>query len=261
MIFQNKFYEVVEPFFHFRRVGHAESNTYIGRSMALTTVYESHNAEPGTQIHALVGGTFHIDGDEPHDIALNLPKPILEKTYFRRPDSYYLDQLAARGALKVIDKPQAKIDYASGRKTKEFPPLSGQLITIDRSNEFETIRFGCPDLKDAVEAANGYTISVSEMGESRSVTLEVRSVSHERLIWMSVDNPTGSAVMMFEKEFASKTGAALALGEAFDAANNDILNVRVLVPNGFLDLLPQIQNMLAIDIEAYADMHSAPAPR
>lgn len=65
--FENEYFEVTEPFNVEVRVGLAESNTFIGSSMALETVYQTVRVEPGDELHLLVGGDFLIRGGKAYE--------------------------------------------------------------------------------------------------------------------------------------------------------------------------------------------------
>jgi hypothetical protein len=59
---ENQYFAVKEPFTIEVRVGLADSQVFIGSSMALQDLYETVTVRPGDQLHLLVGGDFLVRG-------------------------------------------------------------------------------------------------------------------------------------------------------------------------------------------------------
>lgn len=118
----NRYYEVVEPIFHFRLDGHRPSNTWIGASRALDPILRGTNAKAGDVFHLLVGGNFLAKPDGGVScVSFWHPKPLLEKSY--GPGNSVEDlfkRFAAAGAVREVPKPETAVDYASARKLPNF---------------------------------------------------------------------------------------------------------------------------------------------
>jgi len=253
MALENRYYEVVEPFFHFQKVGWAESNTYIGASMALTSVHESRNAEPGAQIHSLVGGLFLVDGDEVHEIALRTSKSILEKSYLHRPDSEFLDAMVESGALRRIDEPVKNVAYGAARKGgRQFPKHTGQVIWIDHSQAFEEMKMAFPDLMAAVANEEGWKAEISDVGLERDVTVSL-SKDGNRVARFVADTVTGKGYLMTFRSAFDGTALWQSLAEALpEGAVLEDTGDRLTFAKGFMRHLPVIQSHLAQAVEEIA---------
>jgi len=146
----NRYFEIVSPVRIYRHVGRSESNTWIGRSRVINRVSRAENARPGDQIHALVGGTFLVRGDEVHEIFLWRPKHILERGGSPSAVST-MERYAKAGRARETDAPIMKPDYGAGRKKGEvdLPPLSPDVVEIEPSPELQVLK---EDVESAVAA-------------------------------------------------------------------------------------------------------------
>jgi len=136
-MFGNRYFEFDEPVHWFRKIGTSASNTYVGRSQVLDTVYQLATIEPGDQVHALVGGTFVARADgRVEEGVFRLPKHIFEKSYGPMDsDAAFLARVAAAGRCREIAAEQAyKPDYGALRK-KGYPELPPHMGSLDRRNE------------------------------------------------------------------------------------------------------------------------------
>lgn len=134
MSFQNAFFRVERPFRFYRQFGTSPSNTWIGASRVISNVYHALNAQPGDEMHALVGGLFVADGCGPGGTPsaaparLSPPKPPLEKSYGSLPDADKLRAMAKAGVVREIPRSEARpLDYAAvrtaaGRPLGEYHP-------------------------------------------------------------------------------------------------------------------------------------------
>lgn len=108
----NKYYTALESFQVLRAVGSKPSNTYIGASRVIDTVYETVDVLPGEEIHDLVGGTFHIDsGGNSHAIRLTEPVHIFEAKYHRGAEPARLATLLRDDFICVEDAPVSVARY------------------------------------------------------------------------------------------------------------------------------------------------------
>lgn len=261
-IMEKKYYEVVDPFFHFRIVGRAESNTYIGRSMALTKVHESRNAKPGSQIHALFGSLFLVEDGEARQVSFRIRKPILEKEYFRFPDTHYLDTMVKNGSLKAINAPEDKIDYRAPKADKEYPRLTSGVLTVEHSSEFEMLKRGFPNVLEVVAANDGWESFIWDMEVERTVGLIVSDGSR-RLLTLSFDTVDRKAVMNFNQDFSEVTGCVRHVAASVKDAVAECTGDRLIFDGRILTSLSVLQTVLAENLEEYADrcagLQSGPA--
>lgn len=90
----NKYYVALEPFEVLRASGSKPSNTWIGASQVIDTIYETVTVQPGEELHDLVGGLFHVDGDgKPHETRLTQPVHIFQAHYHRGAEAQQMDAL------------------------------------------------------------------------------------------------------------------------------------------------------------------------
>lgn len=140
MSFMNAFFRVERPFRFYRQFGLSPSNTWIGSSRVISNVYHALNAQPGDEMHALVGGLFVADrvgpGGTPSAAPARLspPKPPLEKSYGTLPDSDTLRAMAKAGLVREIPRSEARpLEYAAvrnaaGRQLQEYHPEVVELM-------------------------------------------------------------------------------------------------------------------------------------
>lgn len=108
----NRFYVALAPFDILVAVGSKPSNTFIGRSQVIDTIYEARRVMPGEEIHDLVGGTFYVDGDgEPWAARFTHPPHIFEAAYHRGDEGRRRDALLAQDYLAVEDEPRKVARY------------------------------------------------------------------------------------------------------------------------------------------------------
>lgn len=108
----NKYYTALEPFEVLRAVGTKPSNTYIGRSQVIDTVYETTTVNPGEELHDLVGGLFHVDGENrPHEIRLTKPPHIFEAKYHTGAEAARMSELVRDEFLAEEDDPRNVENY------------------------------------------------------------------------------------------------------------------------------------------------------
>ena len=124
MSLTNEYFSATRPFEAFINRGCTESNTYIGRSQAMATVYSREQVVPGDEVHDLAGGAFLVrDGALVGELRFRLPeKSVLERGPDRdvrpddalaplasptKPGSYY------RGDIPVMDLAWVRANAAS----------------------------------------------------------------------------------------------------------------------------------------------------
>lgn len=91
----NTFFRVTAPFPVYVLDSIAESNTYVGRSRAFSNVYRRITAQPGDEVHALVGGVFLVRDGKTFQAQFQLDeKHVFEHGVFQR-DDWPLENLDA----------------------------------------------------------------------------------------------------------------------------------------------------------------------
>ncbi|MBO9428169.1 hypothetical protein [Sulfitobacter sp. R18_1] len=134
--FGNKYFVVKDHFRILKNVGSSPSNTYIGRSRACTPVLLSTTAQPGDEIHDLVGGLHHVCADtgETHHIQMVPSKGLFEKSYGANPEAGRIVELQRGMFLEEIEGPTLKYNYAQAREfsDKTHPELTGGIRMVDR---------------------------------------------------------------------------------------------------------------------------------
>jgi Holliday junction resolvase len=138
----NIYYEVVESVYYFDRMGHSPSNSWIGRSQVLDSIFVGRNAYDQDEFHLLVGGDFLVRESGPvSDVRFWLPKPVFEKSYGGHNTSRALfAELEKSGEVVRIPAPKQKIDYAGSRKHKEFPETHPRLVREEPSHTLVHLR-------------------------------------------------------------------------------------------------------------------------
>ena len=111
----NKFFKVEKPFRVFRHFGTSASNSYVGASQIFNTVMEGVNTRPGDEIHALVGGTFLLRGNEICELSLVASEAAFEKTYLGTTDAEKLAGRIKHAEVVSIAEPKTKPDYTTAR--------------------------------------------------------------------------------------------------------------------------------------------------
>lgn len=173
-MYGNLYYEVVEPIFYLDRVGYSPSNSWIGRSQVLESVFVGRNAVPGDEFHLLVGGDFllHEDGSL-SDVAFWIPKPIFEKSYGGSNTSRDLFvRLKKSGAVRRIAEPGYRIDYAAARRETKFPMTHPQLTREESSVTFQSLRDQAGYLADMAKDF-GLQANFYDFGEERRALFQI----------------------------------------------------------------------------------------
>ena len=102
----NKYYTADKEFTVLRAIGSKPSNTYIGNSQVIDTVYAKTTVLPGEELHDLVGGLFHIDSEgTPYEIRLTPPVHIFQAKYHWRAEGDRIKELLKDGAIKPEESP------------------------------------------------------------------------------------------------------------------------------------------------------------
>lgn len=121
---ENAYWRVVDPFDVYARVSTCDSNTYFGSSKALGTLYEKLTAQPGDEIHALVGGVFLVtkDGDV-HEVQIAVSeKHPFEKTYLHRDPEWPLERLA-------------RVDKSNSTDVRSYREQSNRVLSFEELRE------------------------------------------------------------------------------------------------------------------------------
>lgn len=116
-IWGNSYFEVVEPFKVYIKVGISKSNTFIGSSMMYGNVYEHVTLEPGDEIHDLHGGVYAIIDGEPYKA---YPE-ISEKHPFEKSYGTHEEQWPVKNLRKITE---AKARKPKGGYHREDPIIS-----------------------------------------------------------------------------------------------------------------------------------------
>jgi hypothetical protein len=134
--FGNKYFVVQDHFRILKDVGSSLSNTYVGRSRAFDKVLLSTTAQPGDEIHDLVGGLHHVCADtgETHRIQMVPSKGLFEKSYGANPEAGRLVDLQRGMYLEEIEEPRLPYSYAQAREASDkiHPELTGGIRMVDR---------------------------------------------------------------------------------------------------------------------------------
>lgn len=218
---EESFWKVNQPFRIYERYGTSDSNTWVGRSKALTANFWALNAKPGEQIHVLPGGTFLIRQDGTGaPIRFEPPKHIFEKTYGGAPtDTQRLERLTKLGRAETIDKSQIiKADYRSlmERAEKWLGDHVREVIEREPSPERAAFEAQVRDLQNHVEDwkvhlppdTEGQEISCKVRETPRSVTLAVSYDDYHRIM-NRADPATG--VSLTWRPYAHESVAPLIL--------------------------------------------------
>jgi len=107
----NSYYKVIDSFDVFVKTGSSHANTYYGSGEILKSVWKKMSAEPGYEIHNLMGGTYIIPTDTDDLVAWKVlikePEfaPFVKKYY---PDQQVfpldkLEQISKEEALSGVD--------------------------------------------------------------------------------------------------------------------------------------------------------------
>ena len=108
----NKYYTAISPFQILRKAGSKPSNTWIGASRVIDTIYEEVTVMPGEELHDLCGGLFHIDGEGvSHESRLTRPPHIFEAHYHRGAEGARMQALVAQDFIAPEDDPRKGIRY------------------------------------------------------------------------------------------------------------------------------------------------------
>jgi len=188
MSWGNKYYEFDEAIRWFRAIGHSASNTYIGSSRAIDTVYEPTTINPGDQVHALLGGTFVVRADGTvEEGKFKLPKHLFEKSYgIRQSDADLCDLMAKAGRCREIEKPAAKADYNAPRKAYDANKLPDLMGNVPRGRKWPN----SPTLDFIIR--NYAEASLDESLNARGAVAEPHDVGHQP------DSLEASLVIRFE---------------------------------------------------------------
>lgn len=174
---RNSFFRTLQPFRYYRQAGQSPSNTWIGRSQAITNVHHALNAEPGDEFHALVGGLYVADRRDGAPSAaparLSPPKPPLEKDYGSQPADAVLRDMVNRGLVEEIPRSEARaVDYASARTaaSARLAPHRPAVIELVPSPQMVAFRERVAAFAATLEEF-GARIAWRDLGERPSVVL------------------------------------------------------------------------------------------
>ena len=174
---RNSYFRTLQPFRFYRQVGRSLSNTWIGRSQAITNVHHALNAEPGDEFHALAGGLFVADRRNGAPSAaparLSPPKPPLEKSYGTQPADDVLRDMVARGLVLEIPRSEARaVDYgaAQAAASVQLAPHRPSVIELVPSPQMVAFRERVAAFAATLEEY-GARISWGDLGERPSVVL------------------------------------------------------------------------------------------
>ncbi len=176
----NRYFEVLEPVYHFRLEGHCPSNCWVGASRAYEPVLTGVNARPGDFFHLLIGGDFLVrDGKAVSEALFWHPKPLFEKTYGPGNNSGELfARLAEIGLVREVSSPEVKTDYSGARN----------LPTLEEGRRTPTYEEKSTTFMRLAEAAScvtemardyGFDVKFYEFHLDRQATMQVSAVYPE----------------------------------------------------------------------------------
>lgn len=169
----NEYYEALEPVFYLERLGYAESNTWIGASQTLDTIFAGRQSRDGDEFHLLAGGDFLVRDGKATSITFWHPKHIFEKSYGGRNSSKELfGSLAKIGVTRMISAPQTGVDYAAGRSETKYPKNHARLTYEDHSPTFDTFR-ALGEVIRGMADHNGLHARFYDFHEERRALLQV----------------------------------------------------------------------------------------
>lgn len=213
----NHFYEVIKPYYHFRIVGWAESNTYFGNSMIPTTVFEGREAQPGEQIHALHGGLFSVVDGNAFNISRTIPKHPFEKNYGPLyGNAHYLDLAVELGEMRKLDSGAQLANYRNQPPEKQFPKYHGPLVKSDASSEFELMKTSFGDLMLLAEKSEGYRVNLQDVYEERDVFLSIREAKDaSQLLYFKLFDASRTDLLLIGEVLEAQTGLSAKIANAF----------------------------------------------
>lgn len=120
-------FRFVEPTEVYEAVGLSDSNTWIGRSRAITTVFRKRTVGPNDLFAFLPGGLFLVEDGMGKQIKFVLPKPPLEKSYGELPESKRaIERLGEQGKIETAERYTGPINWRP--ELLRLPELHPQLI-------------------------------------------------------------------------------------------------------------------------------------
>ncbi len=204
------YFKVVEPLRVWRHVGMSESNTYIGRSLAITTVKDAVDAVPGDELHDLPGGTFVTGPDGTFEVSLAPPVPILESRHHHVLPQTLVAGLVSAGRLSEIRSPRAKVDYGAPRKAtsaNRLPRLHPDVRRCDPSPELRLAR----GITDRVVAAMG-DVPYTRRSNDVSADAAARDIVTVEGGTITVAAVVGRVMVVFTEALAPRVTAGLSSG-------------------------------------------------
>jgi hypothetical protein len=254
----NLFFKVEQPVLVLKLRGYCETNTHIGRSMALTTVKEAVNAVKGDEIHALVGGTFLVRKDgSVSEVALVKAKHVFEKSYGGHvTDRQRLEAIAKNGSIVETETPKSVSAYRPEKLDERFPKLHAEIIWTEHSPLHEDMKFAFPDVMSASKGADGVKASIRDFDEDREVVVDVRD-AEGYLFSVGCHEADERVSIKVSERFAEATGIINTLADSLapDAIRTKSDNGLYLVPGQRRNLF-NIQSHLGMALEEFLD----PAP-
>lgn len=170
---RNSYFEVVEPIFYFRPVGKALSNTWVGSSRVVDTVFAGCTAKPGDVFHCLVGGDFVAGSRELSGCSFQMPKHIFEKSYGPAFSATMLmTELAALGRVIETGAPEERPDYGAARALPDLPANTPRLTYRERSPQYGELLWDANDLLRMV-GSDALNVTARDFDERRQVELRI----------------------------------------------------------------------------------------
>jgi hypothetical protein len=248
-VLDKTYYRVIFPFHYLRIIGGTPSNTYIGRSQAITAIFDADNAELDDELHSLPGGLFLARGDELTEIRFTQFPDVTLKDAGDISVPRRIAAMIEHGVLEKLDGPSNKptnvIRFERERKPEGTPEVTYRQHSVEYGTMWDTF---C-GLKPKADE-HGFKVYLNDMGVFRKVTFQVQDQRRNPLIVAEFGDRWSNPTLQFSTSFALQTGIVGRLQEAIKDDVSHASSNKMRLKFGFEDKPALVDQMEALLIEA-----------
>lgn len=259
---QSVFYRVEQPLLVLKHRGSCTTNNSVGASGILRLVKEAVVAQPGDQIHSLIGGCFLVDrSGQVSEFSMRTRNGAFERTHGRFVrDQDILADIAKAGRMTEIDGPAHKIDYRQNSAKEVFEHLHDEVIWSVHSALFNQMKSAFPSSVSVFKDHSSAKITIADFDTTRDVIITARDGSE--LLWsLTCDELDGHMRLHTGKRFNDLTGIVRTVADSLlsDRSARESRETLYIGP-GDIGILSNLDSHLAMAAEEYVYPTAAPAP-
>jgi hypothetical protein len=225
-VLDKTYYRVNFPLHYLRIVGGTPSNSHIGRSQAITTIFEADNAEVDDELHSKPGGLFLVRGNTATEIRFTKFPDVMLKDAGDISVPRRIAEMVDQGVLEKLEiplfSPSNTISFERHNLPQSTPEVTYRQHSIEYGSMWDT--FG--SLKPKADE-HGFKVYLNDIGVFRKITFQVQDQRRDPLIVAEFGDRWSNPTLQFSNNFALQTGI---VGRLHETINSDVSHVS---PNKF----------------------------